>query len=144
MGKLIKRENGIITQAMKAKEETEVGEEKEQIELAYISSGGKINLGEIKLENLQKELENKGYQNTVTKEKDASGKKGVLVKLTKKDRYYFIENKKVRKVSKEEFSKEITPMYAILYSDGDLRFNTTGNIDETKNTNGVIKYTSFI
>ena len=56
--------------------------------------------------------------------------------MTKEDRYYFIENGQVRVATKEEFSKEMTGVYAILYSDGDLRFNKTGKIDETKLANG--------
>ena len=129
-------DNGIITQAIEAREQTEIAEEREQIELAYISAMGNAKLTKVIPENLQEEIEINGYENKVTSDKDENGKKGLLVNLIKKDRYYFIADDQVRVASKEEFSKEITPFYAILYSDGDLRFNTTGNVDATKTSKG--------
>ena len=66
-------------------------------------------------ENLQEEIENRGYKNTVTKERDEDGKEGLLVILTKKDRYYFIENKKVREATKEEFSNGDDLFYSFTY-----------------------------
>ena len=51
-------ENGIIRQAQKAKEETEKGEEKEQVSLAVTAAMGKDEWGNIKKADLQEELDN--------------------------------------------------------------------------------------
>ena len=50
-------ENGIITQAIEAKEKTEIGEEKEKVELAAVAAAGKDGWGEITEENLEEETE---------------------------------------------------------------------------------------
>ena len=115
---------------------TEIAEETEQIKLAYISANEYLNNTEITEETLQAELESNGNNVQVTTEVDSNGNKGLLVKFTDKDRTYFVQEGQVREVEKEEFSKEVTPVYAILYSDGDFRFNTTGKINETKIANG--------
>ena len=49
-------ENGIITQAIEAKEETTIGEEKENVQLAATAAKTKTNWGEITEENLAEEL----------------------------------------------------------------------------------------
>ena len=49
-------ENGIISQAIKAREENEIGEEKEKVKLAVVAAKGKTNWGEITEENLAEEL----------------------------------------------------------------------------------------
>ena len=49
-------ENGIITQAIEAKDKTTIGEEKEKVELAATAAKGKTNWGEITEENLAEEL----------------------------------------------------------------------------------------
>ena len=51
-------ENGIIRQAQKAKEETEKGEEKEQVSLAVTAAMGKDEWGNINKADLQEELDN--------------------------------------------------------------------------------------
>ena len=50
-------ENGIITQAIKAREENEIGEEKEKMQLAVTAAKGKTNWGEITEANLKAELD---------------------------------------------------------------------------------------
>ena len=50
-------ENGIITQAIEAKEETDIAEEKEKVQLAATAAKGKTNWGEITEENLKDELD---------------------------------------------------------------------------------------
>ena len=50
-------ENGIITQAIEAKEENEIAEEKENVQLAVTAAKGNTNWGEITEENLKKELD---------------------------------------------------------------------------------------
>ncbi len=49
-------ENGIITQAQDAKEKTDIGREREIVELAAVGAAGKNNYGEITEENLEIEL----------------------------------------------------------------------------------------
>ena len=49
-------ENGIITQAIEAKDENEKAEEKEKVQLAVTAAKGKTNWGEITEENLAEEL----------------------------------------------------------------------------------------
>ena len=50
-------ENGIITQAQNAKEETDIADEKEKVQLAVTSAKGETNWGEITEENLRTELD---------------------------------------------------------------------------------------
>ena len=49
-------ENGIITQAQNSKEQTDIADEKERVELAATAAKGKTNWGEITEDNLAKEL----------------------------------------------------------------------------------------
>ena len=51
-------ENGVITQAQNAKVQTEIGEEKEQVQLAATAAKGKTNWGEITEDNFRAELDN--------------------------------------------------------------------------------------
>ena len=50
-------ENGIIRQAQEAKEKTEIGNERERVELAAVAAAGKDKWGEITEENLEDELD---------------------------------------------------------------------------------------
>lgn len=54
-------ENGILTQAQKAEEQTEIGEEKEAISLAYNGAKVENNGGDVDYEDLNR---NFGYSNT--------------------------------------------------------------------------------
>lgn len=112
--------------------------EKRTVEFAVSeASGTSIKLDKNNLQvALNKRMGNDASKTQVTADKDEEGTKGFLVKFTETENYYFVENGKVRYAKAEEFSKGITAIYAILYSDGDLRFNTTGNIDATKTANG--------
>ena len=71
---LLTGENGVITQAQNAKEETKMGEEKEQVQLAATAAKGKTNWGEITEDNLAEELtKNIGTRDedyTLEREKD--------------------------------------------------------------------------
>ena len=49
-------ENGVITQAQNSKEETDIADEKERVELAATAAKGKTNWGEITEDNLAEEL----------------------------------------------------------------------------------------
>lgn len=131
-------QNGILKQAINAQKETTIGQEKEQVELAYTTAITN-KLGEkVTRKDLQEELEKiVGERKTQTSnEQDQDGNLGLTVRFIETENYYFVEQGKVRTAEKEEFEQEITGVYAILYSDGDLRFNTTGNEDEEKINNG--------
>ena len=128
--------DGLIHKVIQASEEYKISHEIEQIQIAYSIAMMNKSSNEVLAEDLQKELVNDVNKIKVTSERDGDGKKGLLVEFKKTDHYYFVENGAVRISTKEEFSKEITGVYAILYSDGDLRFNKTGKVNEEKLANG--------
>ena len=80
-------ENGILTKATESKEQTEIGEEKEAIGIAYngvkIGSEGK----DVKGTDLQSELRNNGYNATVSDNRD-----GKLLVAFESGREYIIDN----------------------------------------------------
>ena len=70
-------ENGVITQAKKAKEETEIAEEKEAVQIAYTGAmGEKYDSDSITASDIQKQLDANGTKAT------ASG--NIKVKFTKR------------------------------------------------------------
>ena len=87
-------ENGIITQAQKAKEQSEIGEEKEAISVAY--SGAKIkNEGkEVTANNMQDQF---NYNGTKA---NASG--NIYVQFTESKRWYYVSGGKVEGPLEEE------------------------------------------
>ena len=83
-------ENGIITQAINAKEENEIAEEKERVELAAVAAAGKDGWGEITEENLAEEL----TKNIGTRDEDYTlSKEGesFLVTYTDSNRNYLVD-----------------------------------------------------
>ena len=87
---LLTGENGVITQAQNAKEQTEIGEEKEQVQLAATAAKGKTNWGEITEENLAEELTNnigeRDVDYTLSKEGES-----FLVTYTDSNRSYVVD-----------------------------------------------------
>ena len=83
-------ENGIITQAIEAKDENEKAEEKEKVQLAVTAAKGKTNWGEITEENLAEELtKNIGERDTdytLTKDGDK-----FIVTYTDSNRSYEVD-----------------------------------------------------
>ena len=81
-------ENGIITQAIEAKDETTIGEEKEKVQLAATAAKTKNNWGEITQENLEDELDN-----NIGNGKYTLSKNGDTFTVTYKDsnRSYIVE-----------------------------------------------------
>ena len=83
-------ENGIITQAIEAKDKNEIAEEKEKVQLAVTAAKGKTNWGEITEENLAEELtKNIGERDTdytLTKDGDK-----FVVTITDSNRSYEID-----------------------------------------------------
>ena len=87
---LLTGENGVITQAQDAKEETKIGEEKEQVQLAATAAKGETNWGEITEENLAEELTNnigeRDVDYTLSKEGES-----FLVTYTDSNRSYVVD-----------------------------------------------------
>ena len=81
-------ENGIIKQAKQAKEETEISEEKEIIDISVIQAIDEDIMGNIEKENLQNKL-NTNAGNEKTEVIDSG--ETTVVKFIEKDRYYEID-----------------------------------------------------
>ena len=80
-------ENGIINQAQKAKEETEIGEEKEAISVAYLGASAKKQVGNVTAEDMQDEFDYNGTK------ANASG--NINVQFTESKRWYKVNGGKV-------------------------------------------------
>lgn len=82
--------NGILTQAGNAKEQTEIGSEKEIVEIAALAVSMADRGNNITKSNLQKELDKlTGENETEVIEDD----KDFIVKFIKSDRYYKVDNR---------------------------------------------------
>ena len=83
-------ENGIVTQAIKAKDETDIADEKERVQLAAVAAAGIDKWGEITEENLAEEL----TKNIGTRDEDYTlSKEGesFLVTYTDSNRSYLVD-----------------------------------------------------
>ena len=111
-------DNGILTQATRAKKEVEVAEEKEKIELSVIESVSSSN--EINMDDLKKELNrfvgDRNYKLT--------GKETYIVTINKTGNTYRIVNDTVERIDNYEEGT----MYVTLYKDGTLVFSATNSI----------------
>ena len=136
-------DNGILSRASEAKEETKIAEEKEQISLAQ-STSILDNMGEFTTNGLRNELKKlAGEDNvTVTNAKDKEGDNVIKIHFKDTDHYYHVKNNNIGKLDDSYYAKEeITEVWAIYYPNGEeseLVFNTTGNIDSNKTTTGEI------
>ena len=95
-------ENGIIRQAQEAKEKTDIGDEKERVQLAATAAAGKDGWGEITEENLANELtKNIGERDTdYTLDKDGED---FIVTYTDSERSYYVDaNGNIGEVVKRE------------------------------------------
>ena len=110
-------DNGIINQSKKAKEETEISEEKELLERATVQVAGNDKYGNIDEENLQKELDKEAGEGK-TEVTDIGGEIEVIFK--ENNRYYIIdkdgnvgeaekiiEDKNPGDITKDEEGKEL-------------------------------------
>ena len=84
-------EDGIIKQAQRAKEENEIAEEKEKINLAMSGARARSNLGEITIDNLTAELDNLIGVDKYTLEEKGEGQ--YTVKFKDSEREYTVEAK---------------------------------------------------
>ena len=106
-------ENGVITQAKKAKEETEIAEEKEAVQIAYTGAmGEKYDPDSITASDIQKQLDANGTKAT------ASG--NIKVKFTKSGRIYKINGSKISGPYEktETGEKTLVEMYEQAVEDG--------------------------
>ena len=137
-------ENGILTRASDAKEETIIAQEKEQIALAQSSSI--LENGEnFTTSEFRNELKNIAGKDkvTVTNAKDKEGENVIKIHYKDTDHYYHIKNDQIIELDDTYYAKkDITEVWAIYYPNGtnsELAFNTTGNIDNTKTSTGEIE-----
>ena len=137
-------ENGILTRASDAKEETIIAQEKEQIALAQSSSI--LENGEnFTTSEFRNELKNIAGKDkvTVTNAKDKEGENVIKIHYKDTDHYYHIKNDQIIELDDTYYAKkDITEVWAIYYPNGtnsELVFNTTGNIDNNKTTTGEIE-----
>lgn len=77
-------ENGLIANAVKAKEQTEIDSEKEIIETATIQAMGKDKYGDITVEGLQKELQGKATVEKIRKK--------IVVTINNSQRTYYVDD----------------------------------------------------
>ena len=105
-------ENGVITQAKKAKEETEIAEEKEAVQVAYTGAvGEKLDADKVKASDVQKQLDLNGTEAT------ASG--NIKVKFTKSGRIYKLKGSKVDgPYDDTEMGMTLLEMYKQAQADG--------------------------
>ncbi len=87
-------ENGIITQAQKAKEQSEIGEEKEAVSIAYSGASIKKQGTEVTASDMQEQ-----FNNNDTKA-NASG--NIYVQFTESKRWYYVSGGKVEGPLEEE------------------------------------------
>ena len=129
-------ENGILNQAKKAKEETEIASEEEKVKLATSGALLQDNAGSIIQSNLQSELSK--YFDTedfsVSSGTNDEGKNGFIVTVTesvKEGRKYFVsQNGKVEKYEEPQVA-ELTDIYLNLYDDGTLVFSNNSELMES-------------
>ena len=134
---MITGENGILNQAKKAKEETEIASEEEKVKLATSGALLQDNGESIIQSNLQSELSK--YFDTedfsVSSGTNDEGKNGFIVTITenvKEGRKYFVsQNGKVEKYEEPQVA-ELTDIYLNLYDDGTLVFSNNSELMEGK------------
>ena len=128
-------ENGILTQANNAKERTEEAEDIEKIKLAIM--GSKISLDDgynkIDEEEIKKELETQFGENNVLITKNSDMTYTIKLIETQKE-YDILTDGEIQQLDR---IMSPTSVYAIIYSDGTLAFNTTGDINQEKINNGI-------
>ncbi len=110
---MVTEENGVITQAQKAKEETKIAEEKEAVQIAYTGAmGEKYDSDSITASDIQKQLDANGTKAT------ASG--NIKVKFTKSGRIYKLNGSKISGPydNTETGTKTLVEMYEQAIEDG--------------------------
>ena len=130
-------ENGILNSALKAKEETEIENEKEIIGRATVQTMGEDDRGNIKKETLQENLDNETTKGkTEVKEKNENFE----VIFTDSKRHYLVD--KDGNVRKEEWWSEKDEEENNYITNGNITLQTGDYILYDANDNGEYTYTS--
>ena len=121
-------ENGILSQAQNASEQSNKASEEEKVRLAAEAALIKNNGESILQDNLEEELESYFNSSDFSVEpKTVSGEEGFIVTVTetvKEGRKYFVSSKGAIKDYEEQPVSEPTDVYAALYTDGSLVFSS--------------------
>ena len=130
-------ENGILTQAQNASEQTEIASEEERVKLAASGALLNDNGGKITQGNLQNELGKyfNGSDFSVTPGTNESGEDGFIVTITEnveEGRKYFVNQNGGVEEYKEPQVSELTDIYVTLYTDGTLGFSNNNQPIEGK------------
>ena len=130
-------ENGILSQAQKASEQTEIASEEERVNLA--ASGALLKDDGLKIiqTNLEEELKKYFNENdfSVTTGTNDSGEEGFIVTITEnieEGRKYFVNQNGGIEEYKEPQVSELTDIYVTLYTDGTLGFSNNNQTIEGK------------
>jgi len=124
---MLSGDNGLLTKVGQARDETIVGQEKEQVELAYISAKMKKTGENVTAQNLRDELNLSVGENKTT----VTGNETLKVKFEdSKNEYTISKNGTVEKYIPKELNK--TNVYAKLYDDGTLILSSTDYTESSK------------
>ena len=119
---MLSGDNGVLKQAGNAKTLTDQAQEKENIQLAYLHATSKDKY-DVTTKTLNQELQNNSINGTATK-----AGKSIKVSLENGNTYLIDENGNI-----DEYKQsEITPVYVVIYNDGEMVFNSTGEKDTTR------------
>ena len=123
---MLSGDNSIIKQAVNAKTQTDIAQEKEILEQATVVAMGKSKYGNVEKDYLDEELnKTPGSENYNSK----STKKGIIVTYTTSGRSYIIDTD--GNIIAYEMPKK-TEFYAKLYTDGTLILSSTEYTDSER------------
>ncbi len=130
-------DNGILTQANSANENTKIANEKERVNLASSGALLKDNGEKMIQDNLEDELEKYFDKSdfSVTTGRNNIGEEGFIVTITEnveEGRKYFVNGKGSVKQYEEPQIAELTDIYVSLYTDGTLVFSNNDQLMEGK------------
>ena len=130
--------NGILEHTINAKDVTEQTQETENIQSAYLNATSKDKY-DVTIKTLNKELQNNSINGTATKAGES-----IKVSLENGNTYLIDQDGKLSEYKKSE----ISPVYVVIYSDGEMVFNSTREKDNTRTilydgTNNDIGNTEF-
>lgn len=133
---MLSGDNSLLKRAGDARDDTVVGQEKEQVEMAYVSAAVKKLGGNVTKKNLQDELD-LAYGDTekseLNKKTKVTGSTILKVHYNDTNHNYTVDNGAVTKIADGEIEEIPEDIFVALYNDGTLVFsNNEGDIDSTK------------
>ena len=117
--------NSLVKEALDARERTKENQIKEQIKLAYLSVISK-DTGNKRV--TARELNEEFRKNNIDAKANKAGK-SMKVMLNNENIYLIDENGNISEYEQSQVSK----VYVMIYEDGEMVFNSTGNKDNTRN-----------